>query len=548
MTTTLARPNTGSLPAQPRTDRDALSLYATNGDPGAFEVLVARYQTMVYATCLRTLGNQDDAEDATQDTFVKLSKHAASIHSNLPAWLHACARRVSIDVQRRMSIRRKAEHASVAHTATENHPDFTVWARVEPVLDNAMERLSSDDRELIAARYLAGRPQAELAVEAGVDQGTISRRLNKALGRLRTQLIKGGLAPSVAPALLATAIINGANVQPAPALSASLAKVGLAGLAHTGIKAAPSATVLLATAAVVTIGALSLGGLLWMGAGTGANATRTETAAFDRAAADAELRPLPPARPDGRFTMTDLRIDGLHNGTMTSDGNTLSIYPRLGEARGTKALIFQILEAKPDARKPSITIRLQRNELPTPNTYEALADQDIEVTYAFDDDQLRLITTGLYPTQYGRQHIRWTGSRVVSDPAKDDTALAEFRGAVFPAIAGEWTEHQGLVMSATGDEIRLMSDDFKAYVFRILDWDVRAGIGYAQTICVDSWDPHVIGDRIKVILEPSRSTDGRARYTMLMHDTGSPDINRWPAGFQTANNRGMHVSVWKESE
>ena len=90
-------------------DHAALARYASTGDPTAFEVLVHRYQSMVLATCRRTLRNDSDAEDATQEAFLKLAQHAGSITSNAAAWLHACALRASLDLLRKRGSTRRVE-------------------------------------------------------------------------------------------------------------------------------------------------------------------------------------------------------------------------------------------------------------------------------------------------------------------------------------------------------------------------------------------------------------------------------------------------------
>ena len=82
-------------------DRSVLRLYTKTRDPDAFAVLASRYQAMVLATCRRALGNEADAQDATQETFLKLAREAGRIRTNAAAWLHTCAVRTSVDLVRR---------------------------------------------------------------------------------------------------------------------------------------------------------------------------------------------------------------------------------------------------------------------------------------------------------------------------------------------------------------------------------------------------------------------------------------------------------------
>ena len=78
-----------------------LRRYASEGDARAFEAVAMRYAGMVMATCRRVLASEADAEEAAQETFLKLARHAGRIRSNAAAWLHACAMRTSVDLVRR---------------------------------------------------------------------------------------------------------------------------------------------------------------------------------------------------------------------------------------------------------------------------------------------------------------------------------------------------------------------------------------------------------------------------------------------------------------
>jgi len=152
------------------TDSLALEHFASTGDPAAFAHLVSRYRQMVYATCLRTLSNPSDAEDAAQDTFVTLAKHAASVRSNLGAWLCRTARNVSIS-QMRIAARRRKREAAVARR----------------------NEMPQAQRTLIVQRYLLGHTQAAMAAASGVSTATMSRKVNRAMETLRQRLRdKGG--------------------------------------------------------------------------------------------------------------------------------------------------------------------------------------------------------------------------------------------------------------------------------------------------------------------------------------------------------------------
>src|SRR4051812_35959424 len=96
--------------------RPCLERYVASGDGAAFEELVREYQAMVYNTCLGVLERPSaDVDDAVQETFLKLARSAGSIHGNIAAWLHACARTTALDRRRRQRVRTAREREVQSH-------------------------------------------------------------------------------------------------------------------------------------------------------------------------------------------------------------------------------------------------------------------------------------------------------------------------------------------------------------------------------------------------------------------------------------------------
>lgn len=239
------------------TDTDAVQRYARRRDPEAFAHLVESYQQMVYAACLRRLGHEADARDATQDTFVKLATSAGDIRAtsggaggSVVGWLHRCATTTSIDLIRRESRRRGRERAvAVPDQAPSADP---AWEEVRSALDEALVELPEAQRDLIVQRYLVGRRQTQLAAEAGVSESMISRRVRSAVDELRERLKSKGFG--VGLAALTTGLAAESAVALPAGLSAGLASVGVAGVsggAGAGVGVASPAT----------------SGLAWLGLG-----------------------------------------------------------------------------------------------------------------------------------------------------------------------------------------------------------------------------------------------------------------------------------------
>src|SRR5512135_598444 len=92
-------------------ERQLLKRYVAEGDAEAFHALVQEYQHMVYAVCRRMLGNEADAEDATQACFLELARRAAKLRPPIGGWLHCVAVRVAINMRQQDRARKQRERA-----------------------------------------------------------------------------------------------------------------------------------------------------------------------------------------------------------------------------------------------------------------------------------------------------------------------------------------------------------------------------------------------------------------------------------------------------
>src|SRR5262245_58004907 len=107
---------------------EALQSFVRRGDDLSFRKLMTTYQPMVAKLCRRILGRTAAADDAVQETFYKLSRHAGSITSKAGPWLYTCAINTALTARRTEITRKSRERAVV---------------RVES------RGLNADDRELV---------------------------------------------------------------------------------------------------------------------------------------------------------------------------------------------------------------------------------------------------------------------------------------------------------------------------------------------------------------------------------------------------------------
>jgi RNA polymerase sigma factor (sigma-70 family) len=170
---------------------------------------------------MRLLGNQADAEDATQATFIVLARKCGAVSGPLVPWLLGVSRRVAHDFLL-ARVRRQQREQKVAKAGLTGE-DAAMALRDE--LDAALAQLPPKLAEAVSLRYLEGRSQQEAAEISGCPQGTLGRRAMDGLNRLRVILSRRGVV--VAPALLVSFLVQ----EKAVAMSATLAgKLTLGGM------------------------------------------------------------------------------------------------------------------------------------------------------------------------------------------------------------------------------------------------------------------------------------------------------------------------------
>jgi RNA polymerase sigma factor (sigma-70 family) len=160
---------------------------------------------MVMGVCRRILGNEADADDVFQATFIVFIRRAGCIRArqSLGSWLYGVALRLAhrarCDLARRRT--RETEIAEERHRtnvviSADREPD------VRAVLDDELARLHERYRAPLVLCYLEGKTHDEAARQLGWPLGTVCGRLARGRRLLRTRLTRRGLAPAVAAAAL----------------------------------------------------------------------------------------------------------------------------------------------------------------------------------------------------------------------------------------------------------------------------------------------------------------------------------------------------------
>jgi RNA polymerase sigma factor (sigma-70 family) len=173
-----------------RDEIEALIARTALGDRAAFEDLYDRVSAKLFGVCLRVLGKRAAAEDAMQDTFVKIWKNAGRYQANglsPMTWLITIARNTSID---RLRARRKG-HQDINAPGFElaapglNPEQSAVAASEAGRLGACLEALEADKGAAIRGAYLDGETYVDLAARFSVPLNTLRTWLRRGLLSLR---------------------------------------------------------------------------------------------------------------------------------------------------------------------------------------------------------------------------------------------------------------------------------------------------------------------------------------------------------------------------
>ncbi|BCU77207.1 sigma-70 family RNA polymerase sigma factor [Luteolibacter sp. LG18] len=212
-------------------EREWLGKFARDGCGEAFRHLVEKHQEMIRAVALRRLGDRHEAEEVAQVVFTILARKGADLPDDrsLGAWLH----HVTVFECRKVWRTRQRERKGLATLrAYDTCGEASAWMGLHEEVDEALDTLPSDDREVLHLHYIEGRTFQETASHLRTTAEAARKRCSRALEKLTALLRKRGV---VVPAVTLGAWM-GKEFATAPGWTAApaLAKAALTEASRSG--------------------------------------------------------------------------------------------------------------------------------------------------------------------------------------------------------------------------------------------------------------------------------------------------------------------------
>ena len=199
----------GHSPAayQPRTEVRPLDVdwsqivrRCMDGDSGAWAEMVRTHHKRVYGLCYRFTGNVADAEDMTQDVFLKIYSNLASFDTtrgSLQVWITTMTRNLLVDNFRRTKNQRatgslddgweSAEDLKPIDRLTSKGPsqhEQAAQKELSAMVQSALARVSIELREAVILRDLQDMDYKEIAQVLGIPEGTVKSRISRGRAEL----------------------------------------------------------------------------------------------------------------------------------------------------------------------------------------------------------------------------------------------------------------------------------------------------------------------------------------------------------------------------
>ena len=196
-------------------DAVLLEQFAKNESEEAFTEIVRRHIGLVHSVAFRQTNNSQHAEEITQAVFIILARKASSLGRKtiLSGWLYHTARLTAANFQRAEFRRARREQEVFMQSSPHDDQIESAWQDLGPLLEEAMSKLRTTDRDAIVLRFFENKSLREVGTAMGLEERTAQKRVARGLEKLRAFFSKRGTTLSVA---LIASTVAAKSVQAAP--------------------------------------------------------------------------------------------------------------------------------------------------------------------------------------------------------------------------------------------------------------------------------------------------------------------------------------------
>ncbi len=172
------------------TDQD-LVRQVRGGNPGSFRVLVDRHARSVFRLAFRMTGNEADAEDIVQETFLRSFRQLGQYEAraSFSTWIYRIAANCCLDVLRARSRRHETEEPLPGLVCVAPAPDrVALAAETRSAIGVALGRLTEQERVAFLLRHYEGRSIHEVSLVLDISETAAKNSIFRAVQKMRQSL------------------------------------------------------------------------------------------------------------------------------------------------------------------------------------------------------------------------------------------------------------------------------------------------------------------------------------------------------------------------
>ncbi len=176
----------------PAADEERLIVQIKEGDHEAYGVLVRRYMKQAYDLAFSFVNDHDDADDVTQDAFVRAYRSIKSFRqgSQFRTWLYRIVVNLSLNLlkQRRRILKREFSVFSLLARDVASDPAAPYDLDLRMHVERALYQLSTLQRSVVILRCIDGLSTKQVSEILGCSDGTVKKHLHRGLRKMRAML------------------------------------------------------------------------------------------------------------------------------------------------------------------------------------------------------------------------------------------------------------------------------------------------------------------------------------------------------------------------